>query len=49
MIAILNNELYIGLLIWNRQRFVKDPQTFRRQARLNPPEVWKVHEVPASA
>ena len=44
--GILNNELYIGMLVWNRQRFVKDPQTFKRQARLNPPEVWKVHEVP---
>ena len=23
--GILNNELYIGRLVWNRQRFVKDP------------------------
>lgn len=44
--GILNNELYIGILVWNRQRFVKDPQTFKRQARLNPPEAWKCHEVP---
>lgn len=44
--GILNNELYVGMLLWNRQRFVKDPQTFKRQARLNPPEAWKCHEVP---
>ena len=23
--GILNNELYIGRLVWNRQRYVKDP------------------------
>ncbi|RGP35143.1 recombinase family protein [Pseudotabrizicola alkalilacus] len=44
--GILNNELYIGILVWNRQRFVKDPHTFKRQARLNPPEAWKCHDVP---
>lgn len=44
--GILNNELYIGMLVWNRQRFIKDPQTSKRQARLNPPEAWKCHEVP---
>ncbi len=44
--GILNNELYVGMLVWNRQRFVKDPQTFKRQARPNPPEAWKYHEVP---
>ncbi len=45
-IGILNNELYIGRLIWNRQRFVKDPTTGKRQARPNPPEAWVVEEVP---
>jgi hypothetical protein len=25
--GILNNELYIGRLVWNRQRFIKDPET----------------------
>ena len=43
--GILNNELYIGRLIWNRQRFVKDPTTARRQARLNPKSEWLIHEV----
>ena len=44
--GILNNELYIGKRVWNRQRYVKDPETGRRQARPNPPEDWIVREVP---
>ena len=43
--GILNNELYIGRLVWNRQRFVKDPATGRRQARPNPPADWVIEEV----
>ena len=38
--GILNNELYVGRRVWNRQRFVKDPATGKRQARPNPPEEW---------
>jgi site-specific DNA recombinase len=44
--GILNNELYVGRLVWNRQRFIKDPATGKRQARPNPPEAWIVEEVP---
>src|SRR6056297_2128504 len=44
--GILNNELYRGRLVWNRQRYVKDPDTGRRQARLNEQDVWIVREVP---
>jgi len=44
--GILNNELYIGKLVWNRQRFVKDPDTGKRQARPNPPEAWITEDVP---
>ncbi|WP_156681784.1 recombinase family protein [Sphingomonas profundi] len=44
--GILNNELYVGKLVWNRQRFVKDPATGKRQARLNAPEDWITQEVP---
>lgn len=44
--GIPNNELYIGRLVWNRQRFVKDPMTGKRQARLNPPEDWVIEDVP---
>ena len=45
--GILNNDLYIGKLVWNRQRFVKDPDSGKRQARPNPPEAWITEEVPA--
>ena len=44
--GILNNELYIGRMVWNRQRFIKDPETGKRQARLNPENQWVVQEVP---
>jgi site-specific DNA recombinase len=44
--GILNNELYIGIRVWNRLRYVKDPVSGRRRSRLNPPELWIVNEVP---
>ena len=44
--GLLNNELYIGRLVWNRQRFMKNPDTGKRVARVNPPEEWIVTEVP---
>ena len=44
--GILNNELYLGRRVWNRQRFIKDPETGKRQARPNPPEAWVIEEVP---
>ena len=46
-IGMLNNELYIGRLVWNRQRFVKDPDTGKRLARLNSPSEWITKDVPA--
>lgn len=30
--GILNNELYLGRITYNRQRFVKDPDTGKRRA-----------------
>ena len=45
--GILNNEMYVGRLVWNRQRFAKDPDTGKRVSRLNPREEWVVTEVPA--
>jgi len=44
--GILNCELYIGRLIWNRQRFIKDPQSGKRQARRNPSKEWIIEDVP---
>ncbi len=44
--GILNNVLYVGQMVWNRQRFIKDPNTGKRQARLNPEEEWVAESVP---
>ena len=44
--GILNNELYLGRIIYNRQMFVKDPDTGRRQSRLNPENLWVISNVP---
>jgi len=44
--GILNNEMYVGRLVWNRQRFVKDPDSGKRQSRLNPAEEWVTTNVP---
>ena len=43
---MLNNELYNGVRVWNRQRFVKNPSSGRRQARLNPESAWDRVPVP---
>ncbi len=34
--GIVNNALYAGRIVFNRQSFVKDPKSGKRQARLNP-------------
>jgi len=44
--GLLNNEIYIGRLVWNRQRFIKDLSTGKRQAKPNPRDAWVIQEVP---
>lgn len=44
--GILNNDLYRGVLVWNRQHFVKDPSTGRRVTRMNDESEWIRKEVP---
>jgi site-specific DNA recombinase len=44
--GILNNELYVGRLIWNRLHYVKNPDTGNRVSRLNPETEWMRKEVP---
>ncbi|MHB2170109.1 recombinase family protein [Alsobacter sp. R-9] len=44
--GILRNELYVGRLVWNRMRFIKDPATGKRVSRPNPPSEWVVEDVP---
>jgi site-specific DNA recombinase len=40
--GILHNEMYIGFIVYNRQRFTKDPYTGKRVSRLNPRNKWIV-------
>ena len=44
--GILNNELYVGRLVWNRLRYMKDPETGKRVSRLNPETDWIIQDVP---
>lgn len=44
--GILANGLYAGEIVWNRQRFIKDPATGKRVSRLNPESEWQRHQVP---
>src|SRR5260221_723408 len=44
--GLINNELYVGRLVWNRQRYIKDPSTGRRVSRMNAESEWIVAEVP---
>jgi DNA invertase Pin-like site-specific DNA recombinase len=44
--GILNNELYVGRLIWNRLRYVKNPDNGKRISRLNPQAEWITKEIP---
>ena len=44
--GILNNELYLGRIIYNRQMFIKNPDTGRRLSRLNPENLWVISNVP---
>ena len=44
--GILNNELYVGRLVWNRLRYVKDPDTAKRVSRPNAPSEWVTTAVP---
>lgn len=44
--GIVNNELYAGVLVWNRLHFVKDPSTGKRVSRPNPESEWVRTGVP---
>ena len=44
--GLLNNELYKGTIVYNRQRFIKDPATGKRVARENPEAEWHRQEAP---
>jgi DNA invertase Pin-like site-specific DNA recombinase len=44
--GILNNQAYIGLIVFNRLAYRKNPSTERRVSRSNAPELHVVQEVP---
>ncbi|MFT9073183.1 recombinase family protein [Gluconobacter potus] len=44
--GVLNNEMYVGRMVWNRLRYLKDPDTGKRVSRLNPESEWVIQEVP---
>ncbi|CAH1658930.1 hypothetical protein BOSEA31B_11778 [Hyphomicrobiales bacterium] len=44
--GILNNELYIGKLVWNRLTYMKDPNTGKRVSRPNPESEIVRNDVP---
>ncbi|MBZ9657431.1 recombinase family protein [Mesorhizobium sp. ESP-6-4] len=44
--GVINNELYTGVLVWNRLHFIKDPATGKRVSRANPAAKWIRTEVP---
>lgn len=47
MNGILVNPIYAGRPLFNRQRFIKDPETGKRMAKPNPREAWIEQDVPA--
>ena len=47
--GILHNALYVGRIVYNRQRFEKHPVTRKRMAKLNPETEWKRRDVPELA
>lgn len=44
--GILDNELYIGKLVWNRLRYIKDPDRGKRVSRPNSESEWVIQDVP---
>lgn len=44
--GILNNELYVGVRVWNHKHSVKDPSTGKEVTRLNPESEWIRNAVP---
>ena len=44
--GILTNPIYIGHVIWNRRKWVRNPETNRKTPRLRPEREWIVTEQP---
>ena len=44
--GIIFNELYLGRIVWNKVRMVKNPDTGKRLSRPNPREEWQTVPAP---
>ncbi|MET4341181.1 hypothetical protein ABIC08_002766 [Bradyrhizobium sp. RT9b] len=44
--GLLLNERFVGRVVWNKRRSVKDPKTGRRITRTNPESEWVTQDVP---
>ncbi|WP_436051552.1 recombinase family protein [Rhizobium leguminosarum] len=44
--GILNNQSYIGRIVWNKREYRKNPDTERRTARMNDADQWVSKDVP---
>jgi site-specific DNA recombinase len=44
--GLLLNEIYVGKIVWNKVRMIKNPTTKKRISRPNPPDQWRVAEAP---
>ena len=44
--GILNNEMYVGRLVWNRLSYAKDPETGKRRSRANANDAVVAVEAP---
>ncbi|NEJ31717.1 recombinase family protein [Rhizobium leguminosarum] len=44
--GLLNNESYIGRIVWNKRQYRKNPNTERRTARMNDANEWVSANVP---
>lgn len=47
--GIIQSRLYVGEIVYNRERMVKDPATGKRVHLVNPPADWMVHAAPQLA
>ncbi|WP_374526516.1 recombinase family protein [Sphingopyxis sp.] len=44
--GIINNEMYVGVRVWNHKHYVTDPTSGKRVTRFNPESEWIRNEVP---
>ncbi|SCA58120.1 hypothetical protein MTBPR1_80174 [Candidatus Terasakiella magnetica] len=47
LIGILNNPMYVGQIVFNKERHIRDPITGKRLKKLNPREEWVFKDMPS--